>query len=78
MSYRINDLKESFELYILKCESDYRFDDKIEVHGEIKTFEWLLNQLQDCESTLPAGLSEYMDFKPGTTYSEAIQLIKSN
>ena len=78
MNYRINDLKEAFELYILKCENDYQLDDKIEVHGEATTFEWLLDQLAECKHILPDGLSEYMDFKPGITYSEAIQMIKSN
>ena len=76
MSFRIEDLKDAFELYILKCEAEYNLDDKVEVHGENKTFAWLLDQLASSKHLLPEALCEYMELRPGMTYSEVVAAIR--
>ncbi len=75
MSYRIADLKETFEIYVLKCEAVFNLKDKIEVHGETHTVSWLLDHLKSCDHEIPMALCEYMEFNHGTTYTEAVQKI---
>jgi hypothetical protein len=77
MSYRIDDLKIAFEEYVLQCEGEYDFNEKIEVHGEFKPFSWLLDKLMSCDHILPNALTEYMEMMPGTTFADAAKDIKS-
>ena len=72
MGYRIGDLKEAFEIYVLKCEGDFNLDDKIDVHGEIHTSQWLLDHLKTCDHSMPAPLCEYLEVKHDTTYADAL------
>ena len=78
MSYRIDDLKEAFEIYVLKCETDFNLDDKINVHGEIHSSQWLLDQLKSCDHSMPTPLCEYLELKQDTTYADAIKNIIQN
>jgi hypothetical protein len=72
MSYRVNDLKEAFEIYVLKCEADFKLDDEIDVHGEIHSSQWLFDQLKTCAHFMPTSLCEYLEVKHDTTYAEAV------
>jgi len=72
MGYRIGDLKEAFEIYVLKCEGDFNLDDKIDVHGEIHTSQWLFDHLKTCDHSMPAPLCEYLEVKHDTTYADAV------
>ena len=72
MGYRIGDLKEAFEIYVLKFEGDFNLDDKIDVHGEIHTSQWLLDHLKTCDHSMPAPLCEYLEVKHDTTYADAV------
>ena len=78
MSYRIEDIKESLEYYVLNCESEYNLNDKIDVHGESRTFKWILDELASCKHSLPGGLCEYLELKPGMTYADAVQSIRND
>ncbi len=78
MSYRIEDIKKSLEYYVLNCESEYNLNDKIDVHGELRTFKWLLDELVSCKHPLPGGLCEYLELESGMTYADAVQNIRNN
>lgn len=78
MSYRIIDLKEAFETYVLQSECEFHLNDEIKVYHEPRKFEWLIEQLEHCQHRLPDGLCYYLEMKPGSTYAQAVELIRNS
>ena len=76
MSYRINDLKEAFEIYVLQSECEFHLNDEIKVYQESRKFEWLLDQLEQCSHKLSNGLCDYLELKTGASYAQAVKLIR--
>ena len=76
MNFRINDLKDAFETYVLQSECEFHLNDEIHVYHETRKFDWLLDQLKQCPHKLSDGLCEYLELKAGSTYAQAVKYIR--
>jgi hypothetical protein len=49
---------------------------RLEHDGEERSLDWLLGQLWHCTDVLPAGYCDQLDIPKGSTYAQAVRLMK--